>query len=227
MTDVIDTDPYTRDLSDACTLLAGAPWHRLAVLGDSHAAGVRERDAYPDRSWFDWISDALSAVRPGFAARNFASKGLLTREVRVKQLPAALDFAPDLAVVLCGGNDILRGSLDGVEAEFDRMITPLRDSGCRVVTMGLFDITRSARVPAEYRAAISEQLAPLYALIESVAARHHTVHLNFGEHPACADDSIYASDSMHLTSRGHAVVAATMVRALSELREASPEPIAS
>jgi lysophospholipase L1-like esterase len=227
MTDLIATDPYTRDLCEATGLLAGAPWNRFAVLGDSHAAGVREKDAYPDRSWFDWVSEALRGVRTGFVAKNFASKGLLTREVRVKQLPKALDFAPDLAVVLCGGNDLLRGSLDGVEAEFDRMLTPLRESGCRIVTMGLFDITRSTRVPADFRPAISEQLAPLYSLMESVAMRHQTVHLNFGVHPACADDNIYASDSMHLTARGHAVVAATMVRALSELREQTLEPLPS
>ena len=218
MTELISADPHTRDLTEAKTLLEGAPWKRLAVLGDSHAAGVRERvDGYPDRSWYDWLSTSLSAVQPDFTSQNFASKGLLTREVRAKQLAPAVTFAPDLAVVLCGGNDILRGSLDGVEAEFDQMLTPLAANGCTIITMGLFDITMSARVPESFRAAITEQLAPLYALIESVAARHDTVHLNFGKHPASADENIYASDSMHLTTRGHAVVASTAVRALSEL----------
>jgi len=221
MTDRIAGDPHTRDLADAETLLGRAPWKRFAVLGDSHAAGVRERvQGYPDRSWYDWVSASLANARPGFVSRNFAKKGVLTREVRAKQLAPALDFGPDLAVLLCGGNDILRGSLDGVEAELDLILTPLSANGCTVVTMGLFDITRSSRVPAPFKSAITEQLAPLYAVVESVAARHRTVHLNFGVHPACADDDIYASDNMHLSARGHAVVAATMVRALSDLTRA-------
>jgi lysophospholipase L1-like esterase len=218
MTDPILEDPHTQDLAEAKRLLENARWKRFAVLGDSHAAGVREQcDGYPDRSWYDWVSASLSAVQPGFTSRNFGKKGVLTREVRAKQLAPALEFAPDLAVVLCGGNDILRGSLDGVEAEFDRMLEPLLANGCTVITMGLFDITKSSRVPAEYRAAITDQLAPLYTLIESVAARHNTVHVDFGVHPASAEENVYASDNMHLSTRGHAVVAATVVRALSDL----------
>jgi lysophospholipase L1-like esterase len=218
MTDPILEDPHTRDLAEAKRLLEKAPWKRFAVLGDSHAAGVREqRDGYPDRSWYDWVSASLSEVQSDFTSRNFGKNGVLTREVRAKQLTPALEFAPDLAVVLCGGNDILRGSLDGVEAEFDRILEPLRANGCTVITMGLFDVTKSSRVPAEYRGAINAQLAPLYALIESVAARHNTVHVNFGAHPASAEENVYASDNMHLTTRGHAVVAATVVRTLSGL----------
>jgi lysophospholipase L1-like esterase len=217
MPDLISEDPHTHDLCESKSLLDEAPWKRFAVLGDSHAAGVREGlDGYPDRSWFDWVSASLSEVQPDLTSRNFGSKGALTREVRAKQLPAALNFAPDLAVVLCGGNDVLRGSLKGVEAEFDQMLSSLAANGCTIITMGLFDITKSARVPGPYKAAVTQQLAPLYALIESVAARHATLHLNFGVHAACADENIYASDNMHLTARGHAVVAAAVVRALSE-----------
>jgi lysophospholipase L1-like esterase len=218
MSDVISQDPYTQDLSQAAALLQNAPWRRFAVLGDSHAAGIRERlDGYPDRSWYDWVSGAFQSAHADFASHNFGKKGLLTREVRAKQLAPALDYAPDLAVVLCGGNDILRGSLNGVEPEFDQMLTPLRARGCTVITMGLFDITKSARVPEAYRSVISAQLTPMYEIIERVAARHSTLHLNFGVHPACVEENIYATDNMHLTVRGHAVVAATVVRALSEL----------
>ena len=60
MRDVVSEDPHTRDLTQASHLLAKAPWQRFAVLGDSHAAGVREQtDGYPDRSWYDHIVAAL------------------------------------------------------------------------------------------------------------------------------------------------------------------------
>lgn len=217
MTDRIAEDPNTSDLTLAGELLAGAPWKRFAVLGDSHAAGIREViDGYPDKSWSDWFTESLTLVQPDLAAQNFGQKGLLTREVRAKQIAPALAFSPDLAVVLCGGNDLLRGSFDGVAEEFDKIVGPLREQGATVVTMGLFDITRTTLLPEEFKPALKEQLDQMYAIVEGVSERHGTVHLNFGVHPGAAEADVYASDFQHLTTRGHAVVAAEMVRRLGE-----------
>lgn len=216
MNDRIAFDSYTKDLTRAAELLANAPWKRFAVLGDSHAAGIREViDGYPDKSWSDWFTESLSHSQPGLAARNFGQKGLLTREVRARQLAPALAFEPDLAVVLCGGNDLLRGSFDGVAVAFEQIVAALRERGCTVVTMGLFDITRSDLLPDEFKPPLKSQLDQLYAIVSGVADRQGTVHLDFGTHPSAAESSIYASDFAHLTTRGHAVVAAEMVRRLS------------
>lgn len=218
MTDHISEDSYTKDLTRAAELLANAPWKRFAVLGDSHAAGIREViDGYPDKSWSDWLVESLRHSRPGLAARNFGQKGLLTREVRAKQLAPALAFEPDLAVVLCGGNDLLRGSFDGVAIALEQIVAPLRKRGCTVVTMGLFDITKSDLVPDDFKPPLKEQLGQLHTIVAGVADRQGTIHLDFGTHPSAAESSIYASDFQHLTTRGHAVVAAEMVRRLSEL----------
>jgi hypothetical protein len=218
MTDRIATDPQTRDLTLADELLAKAPWKRFAVLGDSHAAGIREVvDGYPDKSWSDWFSESLGRTQPGLAAQNFGKKGLLAREVRARQLGPALAFEPDLAVVLCGGNDLLRGSLDGVADELDQIVAALREQGATVVTMSLFDITRTDLLPDEFKPPLKEQLDQLTAIVEGVADRHGTVHLDFGTHPSAAENSVYASDFQHLTTRGHAVIAAEMTRRLGDL----------
>jgi lysophospholipase L1-like esterase len=218
MADNIAQDLAARDLTRAGELLAGAPWKRFVVLGDSTAAGIREViDGYPDKSWSEWFVESLTPIQPGLAAENLGKKGLLTREVRAKQLAPALAFRPDLAVVLCGGNDLLRGSFDGVAAEFDRIIAPLREQGATVVTMALFDITKAPLLPEEFKPSLKAQLDELYAILDGVADRHGTVHLDFGKHPAAAEPTIYASDYQHLTTRGHAVVAAELVRRLGEL----------
>ena len=218
MPDLIAEDPSTKDLTRTDALLANAPWKRFAVLGDSHAFGVREAFAgYPDRSWSEWVVEGLSHSQPELAAQNFGKIGLLTREVRAQQLAPALAFEPDLAVVLCGGNDLLRGSYDGVADELGQMVAALQEHGSLVVTMGLFDMTRSDLLPDELKPPLKEQLDELYEIVEGVAARYGTVHLDFGKHPASADRSIYASDYQHLTTRGHAIVAAEMIRRLSEL----------
>ncbi|GLY32626.1 SGNH/GDSL hydrolase family protein [Kineosporia sp. NBRC 101731] len=217
MSDNIAQDLYTQDLTRAGDLLAKAPWKRLAVLGDSHAAGIREVvQGYPDKSWFDWLSESLLLSQPGLRAKNFGQKGLLAREVRARQVKPALEFEPDLAVVLCGGNDLLRGSFDGVAAELDQIVRPLRESGATVVTMGLFDITRSGLLPDEFKPPLKAQLDELYAIVGGVAERNGTLHIDFGTHPAAAQDDVYASDFQHLTTRGHAVVASATVVRLSE-----------
>lgn len=218
MIDHIAEDLHTRDLIRADELLAKAPWKRFAVLGDSHAVGIREVvDGYPDKSWSDWFSESLRRSQPGLAAQNFGQKGLLTREVRARQLTPALAFEPDLAVVLCGGNDLLRGSFDGVADELDMIVASLREQGAIVVTMGLFDITRTDLLPDEYKPALKDQLDQLSAIVAGVADRHGTIHLDFGTHPSAAENSVYASDFQHLTTRGHAVIAAEMARRLGEL----------
>ncbi|NUR30973.1 MAG: SGNH/GDSL hydrolase family protein [Catenulispora sp.] len=217
MTDLIAENPATSDLTRAAELLAGAPWKRFAVLGDSTAAGIREVvDGYPDKSWSELFTERLAAVQPGLAAHNFGQKGLLTREVRAKQLAPALEFQPDLAVILCGGNDLLRGSFDGVADEFDTIVGGLREQGATVVTMSLFDITKTDLLPEDFKPALRAQLDEMYALLDGVAARHDTVHLHFGGHPSAAEPGIYASDYQHLTTHGHAVVAAELVRRLAE-----------
>lgn len=217
MADSIAEDSATVDLTRAGELLAGAPWKRFVVLGDSNAAGLREViDGYPDKSWADWFVESLTPIQPDLAAENLGKKGLLTREVRAKQLTPALAFKPDLAVVLCGGNDLLRGTFDGVAEEFDKIVAPLREQGATVVTMALFDITKAPLLPEEYKPALKAQLDELYAILDGVAQRHSTVHLDFGKHPTAAESTIYASDYQHLTTRGHAVVAAELVRRLGE-----------
>ena len=89
--------------------LSGAPWRRLAVVGDSIAEGVREPlDGWRDLSWIDRIAEAL----PALEVRNLGRRNLLARDVLASQLDAALAFRPDLAIVAAGGNDSLRRSFD-------------------------------------------------------------------------------------------------------------------
>jgi len=212
MTDQIARDAATRGLTRAAELLTNAPWRRIAVLGDSAAAGIREVvDGFPDKSWCDWIVECLSLVQPELVAHNFGRKGALTRDVRTEQLAPALAFRPDLAVVLCGGNDLLRGSLSGVAEEYYAIVGELREYGATVVTMSLFDISRTALVPERFARSLKQGLDRLAATVREVAERHGCVHLDFGAHPSSAEASVYAADLHHLTTRGQAVVAAELV----------------
>src|SRR3954466_15970004 len=100
------TDPYCLREGESARLLAGHPWRRFVVIGDSVAEGLAEPvPGYSEVQLADRIAGELSATAPSLDYLNLGHRGLRTREIRASQLGPALDFRPDLALVVGGGND--------------------------------------------------------------------------------------------------------------------------
>jgi lysophospholipase L1-like esterase len=215
------TDPQVLRTAELAALLGGAPWRRLAVLGDSIAEGVREPHAgYRDRSWVDRIAEALRAATPDLAVTNLGRRGLRAAEVRASQLGPAIAFEPDLAIVVAGGNDALGRAFDpaALARELDAIAGPLRCGGAEIMMLELMDIVASGLVPPEHAAALDRRLARLAAVTREVAARHDALLVEMRGHPASADPGVYSSDRLHLNARGHAIVAVEAVRVLGAAR---------
>ncbi|SCF15189.1 Lysophospholipase L1 [Micromonospora purpureochromogenes] len=211
------TDPYCLREGESAALLAGHPWRRFVVLGDSVAEGMCEPvDGYPPVQWADRIAAELRAARPGLAYLNLGRRGLRAHEVRAAQLDAALAFDPDLALVVCGGNDAFRPAFDpaAVDAELAAMIGALRAAGADVVTVGMFDVSHSPAVPEQVRPGLGQRMRLLSAHTGRLAARLDTVHVHLTDHPAGADASLYSSDGRHGSARSDAIAAAETVRRL-------------
>ncbi|MEU9825504.1 SGNH/GDSL hydrolase family protein [Micromonospora chersina] len=212
------TDPWCLRPGEAGELLRGHPWRRFVVLGDSVAEGMCEPvDGYPDLQWADRIGAELRAVRPELAYRNLGRRGLRAHEVRATQLAAALEFAPDLALVVCGGNDAFRPGYDpeAVDAELAAMVTALQGAGADVVTVGMFDVSHSPAVPDPLRAGLSERMRRLSAHTRRLAQRLGTLHVHLTDHPLVADPSLYSSDGRHGSARSDAIATAETLRVLS------------
>jgi lysophospholipase L1-like esterase len=220
-------EPEFLPFASQVALLRGAPWRRVAVLGDSIAEGVREPyDGYLDLSWIDRIADPLRAVAPGLTVMNLGVRDFLAAEVRERQVDAALAFQPDLAIVAAGGNDALRRSFapEQVARELEGIVGPLRQAGADVLMIELMDIVASGLVPAEYAGPLDERMRALAEITRAVADRQGAMLVEMRGHPASADPTVYSSDRLHLNARGHAIVAAEAVRVLSsalEIRAAS------
>jgi lysophospholipase L1-like esterase len=212
-------DPHCLGPDDATTLLAGAPWGRLLVMGDSIAAGVGDSvDGYADQSWADRLAIALDAASRA-AYLNLGQFGAQAADVRIGQLDRALAFAPDLAIVAAGANDAFRRSFDAaaVVAELEEVVDALSEAGALVVTFGCFDLGRTSFLPPERRAGLSERLHKLGRRTEQMCLRHGGIHVNFLNHPAVGDE-LLSADHLHINRRGHAIVAADVIRALSRRR---------
>jgi lysophospholipase L1-like esterase len=212
-------EPEVLPFVSQVALLRGAPWRRVAVLGDSIAEGVREpREGFLDLSWIDRIAEPLRAVCPGLSLMNLGLRDLLAGEVRERQLVAALGFRPDLAIVAAGGNDALRRSFspDDVTRELDGIVGPLRRAGADVLMIELMDIVASGLVPPEYAHSLDERMRALAEVTRRVARRHGAMLVEMRDHPASADPDVYSSDRLHLNALGHAIVGTEAVRVLSD-----------
>lgn len=210
-------DPEVLPDRDLATLLSGARWRRLAVLGDSVAEGVREPAAgYLDLSWVDRVEASLRAANPDLAVLSLGRRNLRAAEVRARQLEPALGFRPDLAIVAAGGNDALRRSFDpgAVERELVATVGPLRRAGADVVLLELMDIVASGLVPREHAPPLDTRMRRLAELTRRVARRHGAILVAMRGHRASADPGVYARDRLHLNARGHAIVGSEAIRAL-------------
>ncbi|MEU3456928.1 SGNH/GDSL hydrolase family protein [Micromonospora sp. NPDC006766] len=211
------TDPWCLREGESVGLLRGHPWRRFVVLGDSVAEGLCEPvEGYSDLQWADRIAAELRAVQPELAYLNLGRRGLRAYEVRATQLAAALAWRPDLALVVCGGNDAFRSGYDpdAVDTELSAMITALQDAGADVITVGMFDVSHSPAVPPALRAGLGERMRLLSTHTGRLAERLGTLHVHLTDHPAGVDPSLYSSDGRHGSARSDAIATAETLRVL-------------
>ncbi|MGC4772215.1 SGNH/GDSL hydrolase family protein [Micromonospora sp. DT44] len=219
------TDPYCLSPGEAAELLHAHPWRRFVALGDSVVEGMCEpTPGYPDVQWVDRLAAELRAVRPELAYVNLGRRGLCAHQVRATQLAPALAAEPDLALVVCGGNDAFHPAYDAdaVDVELTAMIEALRDAGADVVTIGMFDVSHSPAVPEHIRAGLGERMRRLSTHTGRLAARLETIHVRLTDHPLTADASLYSTDGRHGSGRSDAIATAETLRALSRHLRGSP-----
>ncbi len=202
---------------EAERLLAGHPWRRLVVVGDSIAEGIGDSSpGYPDEPWCDRIAAELAATAPSFAYLNLGTSNTPAALVRDRQLAKALEFRPDLALVACGGYDMLRSSYDpdAVQAVLREIVAAFAEHGADVITVGLFDGSRAPAMPEQFRERLRERLHDLSRRTEAVATDLGTLHVTLTTHPASGDADIYSADPRHGSMRSHAISAAETIRLL-------------
>jgi lysophospholipase L1-like esterase len=223
-------DPFCLREGEAERLLAGHPWRRFAVLGDSVAQGLGDpTPGYPDEPWCDRIAAELTQARPGLAYLNLGASNSTAARVRARQLGDAVAFSPDLALVACGGYDVLRFSYDlaGTDADLRAIISALAERGCQVMTVGLFDGSFAPGLAEPLRDQLRGRLHELSRRMRSISADLRTLHVELTWHPASRDPDMYSKDLRHGTMRGHAIAAAESIRCLGAFLGAGPEPAAA
>ncbi|HEV2370659.1 MAG TPA: SGNH/GDSL hydrolase family protein [Streptosporangiaceae bacterium] len=207
------TDQFCLSDAQADELLAKAPWDRFLVMGDSLAEGLGEASpGYRSLPWADRTREALTRRRPGLTYLNIGLRNLVAAEVREQQLARGLEFAPDLAAVVCGGNDLFAQDFDpdAVERELDTIIGSLRQRDTTVITYCLMNII--AAYPE--LDPLTPKIKELNDRVRAVADRHGALLVDMWDHPGCAERTMYSSDLLHSSMRGHALLAGETIRRL-------------
>jgi lysophospholipase L1-like esterase len=179
---------------------------RFVALGDSITLGLG--DPMPDGTWRGWAALlAAGLAEPEF--HNLATAGAVTAEVERGQLPRALELRPEVAAVVAGVNDTLRASFDPdrIAASIGHTVGALRAAGAVVLTMRLPDPGRMLRLPRSLARPLGRRIGAVNTAVDSVAARHGTLHFDAAGDPRTYDRLMWSIDRLHPSERGHRLIA--------------------
>jgi lysophospholipase L1-like esterase len=187
-----------------------ATFRFYASIGDSLSEGVGD----PGRSgalrgWAERLAERLREDNPRMEFLKIAVRGLLTAEVRDRQLEHARMYHPDLVSVVVGANDVLMPQpLDAaaVEADLEAMVAAFApDAVVLMATLPQFGPSRPwmPRRPGDLQA----RLDAVNDTIRRVAARHGARLLELKDHPAMRHPALWSFDGLHPSGYGHALMA--------------------
>jgi len=178
----------------------------FVALGDSITVGMG--DPAPGGGWRGWAA-LLAGTLPEPEVHNLARLGALAADVERVQLPAAITLRPDVASVVVGINDTLRGDFDPERtgSSIDRTVGALRSAGAQVLTVRLPDPGQMFGLPRALARPLARRMRAVNAAVDEVARRHGTVHLDAARDPATYERRYWSVDRLHPNERGHRLIA--------------------
>ncbi|MFI6082931.1 SGNH/GDSL hydrolase family protein [Streptomyces sp. NPDC051217] len=208
-----ETDPFCLSPARAARLLAGAPWRRFAVAGDSLAAGTGDPSpGYANVPWAERVAGVLRGVRPESAYLNTGTIGATAADTLARQMDEIVAFGPDLLHVSCGANDLFRRrpDFDLVERTARQVFELAAGTGARLTT---FTLGRAFDVPAIPD--FPQRVRTLNDITLRLVGEYDMVLVDMWDHPLNARPDLLSADRIHFSTSGQAVLASEMVKALA------------
>ena len=192
-------------------------FERYVALGDSTTEGLDDPDgAGGYRGWADRLAERIAAHQGALAYANLGIRGRCARQIKDEQLEPALALRPDLATVVAGMNDLLRGGFDAraIAADIGAMQRALVQQGCVVLTFTIPDIARRLAI-TPLAQLLSRRTLALDDEIRRVSAASGAILLDLAAYPLASDPRMWSRDRLHANAEGHARIAAALAQALA------------
>lgn len=191
---------------------------RIVALGDSVTVGVGDQVLPGGKlGWAAHLATALDAAH--FA--NLATLGARARDVRDRQLAAAMTLRPNLSTLVIGGNDVLRGDFDATSVGRDVGVVcdALVCIGSQVVVVLLHDPRESLPGPRFIRDVLSRRARSVNsAIIDDVAGLPGVTVVDPRGRLAADDRTLWHIDRMHPGPHGHRALARMVIGELDAAR---------
>ena len=216
------TDPLVLSPEKGARILAGAPWRRFGVFGDSLSLGVGDATpGYDDLGWSARLERVLRLVHPDLAYINTARVGATSAQALKEQAERIEEFGPDLLHLNSGANDIMRRKPDWarIEDELRAMYEWANSTGAQ---LSVFTLGRAFVVPAFPD--FSDRVARLNSITHTLAAEYGAAVADCWDHSLNDRPNLLSEDRIHFATMGQAIIASVMIEALgARLRDLGGE----
>jgi len=195
---------------------------RVVALGDSVTVGVG--DVGTPAGWAAHLACALGAEE----FTNVARVGARARDMSRDQAALAIARLPQLATLLVGGNDVLRGdfSAQEVASHVERTVAGLREVGADVAVVLLHDPRLTLPGPRVVKEVLGERAASVNAAVRGrVVGERRVVLVDPQRSDFTASRPAWSIDRLHPSAAGHRALAAMALDALAALGWSARHPI--
>lgn len=197
---------------------------RFVALGDSFTEGVGDpHQRLPNgvRGWADRVADRLAKAEPGWEYANLAIRSKRLGQIVDEQLAPALALRPTLITLYAGGNDILDLGTDMADliARYEALVDALATTGASLVLFTGFDIPG---LPAPRMFVRRNRL--YNSAVRRIARERGGILVDYWRMQEFGSPVLWASDRMHLSTRGHRVLAGRVLDTLGVPHSISTGP---
>jgi lysophospholipase L1-like esterase len=181
---------------------------RFAALGDSATYGIGDPVLGGWRGWARLLADALGrSYDVSFC--NVAASGATATSVLETQLEQAVAHRPDLASLVVGVNDTMRGSWDPVRLR-DEVLTcaeALHGVGATLLTARFHDVGALFGLPGVLRRPLRARIEQVNAVHEEVRATYGGLQLDLAGRADVLARDFWLVDRLHPSETGHRALA--------------------
>jgi lysophospholipase L1-like esterase len=196
----------------------------LVILGDSAATGVGDQVAEGIyQGWGHYLFEALIGFNE---YHNISRPGARVRELADVQIPLALEIKPKVAILIIGGNDVLRNDFNPKQMyeQLAESILKLKSIDCEVFSMNLHDPTKILPIPRILKKILKRRVSAVNDMYFALEQDYGLKVLNIFNMHEVYDLKLWHVDRMHPNKLGHQKLA-TYFASLLQMRGYKSNPI--